>query len=162
MTDKDYLTRLPDLSINDLRYKNQLSPQLTALLSVSRKSTAPPLLLSQSAWFLLNHYMPPDCRHTWSLVYSSESDGKSWSTFLGRIMRRGSSLIVVKDTAGHVFGGFNHTIWECQPKFYGDRQSFLFKLEPQMEIYTPSGINENFMFLCFGKQTLPNGRTFPV
>ena len=39
----------------------------------------------------------------------------------------------------------------------GTIDSFLFTIYPSMGIYTPTGYNENFMYIQQSAQTLPNG-----
>ena len=61
------------------------------------------------------------------------------------ILDTGSTLIIVKDTTGHVFGGFANENWKQDPNFFGTAACFLFRLRPDMYICRPSGLNENFM-----------------
>ena len=41
--------------------------------------------------------------------------------------------------------------------FSGTAQTFLYALDPKMEVFLPSGFNENYMYLNVNQQTLPNG-----
>ena len=42
------------------------------------------------------------------------------SKLLGSITDRGPSLVVVRDTDGHVFGGYAPESWHCNGDFYGE------------------------------------------
>ena len=42
------------------------------------------------------------------------------STMLGSIVDKGPSLVVVRDTDGHVFGGYAPESWHCNGDFYGE------------------------------------------
>ena len=43
------------------------------------------------------------------------------STMLGSITDKGPSLVVIRDTDGHVFGGYAPESWHCNGDFYGER-----------------------------------------
>lgn len=36
-------------------------------------------------------------------------------------MKRGPTLLLIKDTKGHIFGGFASHGWEVKPQFQGER-----------------------------------------
>lgn len=52
-------------------------------------------------------------------LFSSSHDGESFSTLVGRIVGKGPTLLVVRDTGGHVFGGYAAQSWSIGPSFYG-------------------------------------------
>lgn len=52
-------------------------------------------------------------------LFSSNHHGESFSTLVGRIANKGPTLLVVRDTGGHVFGGFAAQSWNIGPSFYG-------------------------------------------
>ena len=41
--------------------------------------------------------------------------------------------------------------------FEGIEQCFLFTLRPSVNFYSPTGKNQNFVYLNHGQETLPNG-----
>ncbi|KAL1923114.1 uncharacterized protein VTP21DRAFT_9490 [Calcarisporiella thermophila] len=130
---------------------------------------APPLLspfktsfseiITPYDYFLLVAYLPPNCRQVnfpHQLLFSSRRDGASFTAFTNAIIDAGSTLLVVKDKNGKVFGGFADADWEQRPNFYGNQKNFLFTLDP-LRLYRTSSYNTNFQYLNFGAQTLPNG-----
>ncbi|XP_046842990.1 MTOR-associated protein MEAK7-like [Xenia sp. Carnegie-2017] len=106
---------------------------------------------------ILNHAVPQDCRQNWRLLFATSCHGKSFTTFLHRIVYQGATILIVKDTGGYIFGGFASTSWKVKSSFKGDEHCFLFQLKPTMAIYLPTNFNENYMYLNVGMKTLPNG-----
>lgn len=81
-------------------------------------------------------------RCEWRLLFNTQRDGKSYSTLLGRVLPLpGPTLVVVKDSGGHVFGGYAPAAWRKSGTYYGDPTAFLFQLEPQVQVReeTPVG-----------------------
>lgn len=76
----------------------------------------------------------PD-RHSapWRLVFSTRLHGESFTRMVGGLMKQGPTLLLIKDTKGHMFGGFASHGWEIKPQFQGKRsfktyQSTTFKI----------------------------------
>ncbi|XP_037077863.1 MTOR-associated protein MEAK7-like isoform X2 [Pollicipes pollicipes] len=108
----------------------------------------------------VNHSLPMARRDQWRLLFSTAVHGQSFSKLVGQITDKGPSLVVVRDTDGHVFGGFAPESWHTSGGFYGTSEAFLFSVRPKMEVFLPSGYNENYMYLNVNQQTLPNGLGF--
>jgi len=62
----------------------------------------------------------------WELVYSLNRDGVSLQTFFEKCKNYKTTLLIVKDTNGWVFGGFCNETWKTSSKFYGTGENFLF------------------------------------
>jgi hypothetical protein len=69
---------------------------------------------------MLNHTVPLDCRHIWRLLFATSCHGKSFTTFLHRIVYQGPTILLIKDRDGAVFGGFASTSWRVKSSFAGD------------------------------------------
>lgn len=108
----------------------------------------------------VNYALPQPLRDQWRLFYSNRVHGQSFSKLMGSVTGQGPALLVVRDTDGHVFGAFGPESWHCNGEFYGTAQTFLFSVRPKMEVFLPSGFNENYMYLNVNQQTLPNGLGF--
>ena len=85
----------------------------------------------------------------WSLLYASNRDGYNLETFHRLAENEGPTLLVVADTAGHVFGGFNSVSWE-RPKskaghIFGTGESFVFTVLPEFRHYPWTGLNSEFV-----------------
>ncbi|CAB4391932.1 uncharacterized protein OCT59_008854 [Rhizophagus irregularis] len=142
-------------AIRTLRSANSIAPEILstykALPNFSR-------LLAPSDYYILNSHLPPDCRiTTHKLLFSSTRDGDSWSTFINYILYQGSTLIVVKDKDGNIFGGFAYEDWELKPNWYGNEKNFLFSIRPKLRIFPSTGYNDHYQYLNYGTKTLPNG-----
>lgn len=68
----------------------------------------------------INSNLPVDYRGKWRFLFSSQIHGESFSTFMGRIMDQGPSVVIVEDTNGFIFGGFASNSWTLNPKFVGE------------------------------------------
>ncbi|XP_072135985.1 MTOR-associated protein MEAK7 isoform X3 [Mobula birostris] len=101
--------------------------------------------------------LPSRNQRQWKLLFSSQAHGESFSRLSTQIIHKGPTLLVVKDSLGHIFGGFASCSWELKPQFQGDSRCFLFTLNPKLGIYSCTGYNEHYMYLNVGQQTMPNG-----
>lgn len=76
-----------------------------------------------------------DSRHEWRCTFNSDRDGKSFNTLIARMGAfQGPSLLLVRDKAGHVFGGYAPAPWAKQGTFYGDASTFIFSLQPSTQV----------------------------
>lgn len=103
-------------------------------------------------------------RKEWRLLFSSHRDGKSFNTFFGRVSATpGPTLLLIREKApggnssgaegagegstgsgngggkdgggsGRLFGGYAPQPWAKSGTFYGDVSSFIFRLEPTVEV----------------------------
>lgn len=74
--------------------------------------------------------LPPRFRmSSWSLLYSTERHGISLQT-LYRRSKAAPTLLVIRDSAGHVFGSFTSEGWRVATRFYGTGETFVFQLQP--------------------------------
>ncbi|KAK6643977.1 hypothetical protein RUM43_000242 [Polyplax serrata] len=108
----------------------------------------------------LNSELPIDYQHKWRPLFSTEVHGESFSKLSGQILNQGPTLIIIKDKDGYVFGGFAPSSWSLSPIFSGDSRSFLFTLEPKMNLFVATNFNSNYQYMNVGQQTMPNGLGF--
>eukprot|EP01132_Coremiostelium_polycephalum_P004618 gene4618-5769_t len=99
----------------------------------------------------ISRYLPSnEYRDEWRLLFSSTANGHSFNRFVHHIADKGSTLIIIKEEGGHIFGGFTEEMWKFKyPKFYGN--------VPEIHIYQPTGLDKNFQYLNEGTTTLFNG-----
>ncbi|KAJ3224170.1 hypothetical protein HK099_000161 [Clydaea vesicula] len=123
-------------------------------------------LLSWEDFFIFTFFIVEEVREgeqrrdNWKLVFDSDRDGMSWTTFQTKIEDIGSTIIVIRDKKNNVFGGFAAAEWKRYPKFFGNSNCFLFRLNPQLTIYQSTNINENFQYFNYGTSQLTNGLGF--
>ncbi|XP_060778891.1 MTOR-associated protein MEAK7 isoform X2 [Neoarius graeffei] len=110
-----------------------------------------PLLMFLTSQLPAGHATP------WRLLFSTSVHGESFTRLVGNCKNRGSTVLLVKDTKSHVFGGFASQSWETKPQFQGDSRCFLFSVSPSMRVFTCTGYNKHYMYLNQGQQTMPNG-----
>ncbi|KAK2847922.1 hypothetical protein Q7C36_009604 [Tachysurus vachellii] len=141
-------------------------------LNVGLTSFPPPTLLPQclnAPWtelrsvldipllMFLTSQLPAGHTAHWRLLFSTNRHGESFTRLVGNCKSQGSTVLLVKDTKGHIFGGFASHSWELKPQFQGDSRCFLFSVSPSMRVFTCTGYNQHYMYLNQGQQTMPNG-----
>uniref|UniRef100_H3CTU7 MTOR-associated protein MEAK7 n=1 Tax=Tetraodon nigroviridis TaxID=99883 RepID=H3CTU7_TETNG len=101
--------------------------------------------------------LPDGLAAPWRLVFSTRLHGESFTRMVAGLSRHGPTLLLIKDTKGHVFGGFASHAWELKPQFQGDSRCFLFTVSPKLRVFSTTGYNDHFMYLNQHQQTMPNG-----
>uniref|UniRef100_A0A183UT08 Protein kinase domain-containing protein n=1 Tax=Toxocara canis TaxID=6265 RepID=A0A183UT08_TOXCA len=92
--------------------------------------------------------------------FCSRIHGESFTKMLNAVNGTGACVIVIETTSGRVFGGFANEGFVCGPSFRGDVTCFLFEDRTKIAIHNATGFNENFAYLNYMQQTLPNGLGF--
>ena len=89
--------------------------------------TAQSEILSPRQAGQLEACLPPEQRGSkWKLVYSLSAHGASLETLLAKARAVDVALLVVRDTAGCVFGSFTAAPWAHHPSYYGSGQTAVF------------------------------------
>lgn len=83
------------------------------------------LLLDHTSLLYLHQALPYETRGVVYPLFSSKVHGESFSTFCRQILERGPTLLVIKDTNGHVFGGVANDSWKFNPQFTGKTNNLL-------------------------------------
>jgi len=82
----------------------------------------------------------------WRLVFSTGCHGFSLGSLYRKFQREASSsLIVIEDTTGEVFGALVSCPISESDHFYGTGESFLFTCQPTWHLYSWSGDNQLFV-----------------
>ncbi|XP_051513122.1 MTOR-associated protein MEAK7-like [Myxocyprinus asiaticus] len=141
-------------------------------LGIGLPSRPPPTLLPQcryAPWsdlhcllhlpllMFLSPQLPAGYSAPWRLLFSTNLHGESFTRLVGNCKGQGPTVLLIKDTKGHIFGGFASQSWEVKPQFQGDSRCFLFSVFPFMRVFTCTGYNNHYMYLNQGQQTMPNG-----
>ncbi|KAJ2477572.1 hypothetical protein IWW56_004254 [Coemansia sp. RSA 2131] len=147
---------LPRISEHNLR-----SPTANPALESSA------CLLSPSIGWVISKELPREARLNWTQVYSSKSDGRSWSMFKKAIARRGSLLILVREKLEkgkpRVFGTYIDRDLERHPSWQGTSLNLLFTVQPDdtsvpgLTVYKATGFNDHYQYFNYSTKTLPNG-----
>lgn len=82
----------------------------------------------------------------WQLVYSSTRDGISLNTLYRRVAKHKSTLVVVRDTGGAIFGAFCAEAWHTHTRYFGTGESFVFQTHPKLVAYKWTRANNYFQF----------------
>uniref|UniRef100_T1HT77 MTOR-associated protein MEAK7 n=1 Tax=Rhodnius prolixus TaxID=13249 RepID=T1HT77_RHOPR len=150
------LADLKDKEVSSLNLPNTLEEEIVLFPEFVSKSGYTSIL-NLSELIFLRWNLGQKTTHKWRLLFCLDNDGQSWSTFLKAITAQGPTLIVIRDTNGYLFGAFASESWNVNPNFYGNDDSFLFTLQPNMNTFESSGFNKNYQYINTGQSTLPNG-----
>ena len=105
----------------------------------------------------LNNSLPHELRQVWRPLFNTDTHGESFSKFAGAITKQGPTILIISDEDGNVFGGFATAPWAMNPKFCGNAETFLFHLNPKMNIYDSTPFNSNYQYFNLKQKTMPNG-----
>ncbi|TRY87123.1 hypothetical protein DNTS_008184 [Danionella cerebrum] len=114
-------------------------------------------ILSLPLLMFLSPQLPEGHSAPWRLLFSTNIHGESFTRMVVNCKNQGPTVLLIKDTKGHIFGGFASHSWEVKPQFQGDSRCFLFSVFPHMRVFTCTGYNNHYMYLNQGQQTMPNG-----
>ncbi|CAI5745553.1 unnamed protein product [Peronospora destructor] len=133
--------------------------------SLTKSSYEMPRLSHRSAILARSHFVAlstvtTSMQTSLSRLYTSLQDGLSFNRLSYHILGySGPTLTVIQDAEGAVFGMFCDTEWKESSRYYGGNGCFLFRMEPEINIYrvSASGSNENYMYLNSKGFALPRG-----
>lgn len=77
-------------------------------------------LLNLPLLMFLSPQLPEGHSAPWRLLFSTNIHGESFTRLVGNCKSRGPTVMLVKDTKGHIFGGFASQSWEVKPQFQGE------------------------------------------
>ena len=82
------------------------------------------------------------------MLYTTSVHGYSLGTFYGKVRNKSSTVMVIRDAKGHVFGVFAGHSWAKGPGYYGSGETFLMQIHPTFEAFKWSGKNQQLMVSC--------------
>ena len=84
----------------------------------------------------------------WKRVFNRDEDGCSLITFFQNTRDYDTTVMLVKDSQGYIFGGFCTEAWKCCYRFFGNGQNFLFSFEREDDplIYRWQGVGDQHMY----------------
>ena len=88
----------------------------------------------------LNEYYYP--------IYNSNMDGLSFNRLQNAILGYGGpTILILQSVSGGIFGAYTGTAWKESKDFYGNTDSFLYQLQPQVAVYRPKSTDHtNYMY----------------
>ena len=110
----------------------------------------PSSILTQRQIIELHNHLPYFEQYkNLSLEYCLSKDGTNIHTFYNKSSGKGSSILVIKDDSGNVFGAYANEEFKCCPnKFYGTWETFLFSFFKGERIFCflSTGENDNYIY----------------
>lgn len=107
------------------------------------------LLQEDVVWAMRSHIPMRFKYHDWKMVFSTAMHGTSLLTFYKHLEAKSPTVLVIRDSDGHLFGGFVSQAWHVSKTFFGTGESFLFSIAPTFAVYTWTGADD---FYCIGKR----------
>lgn len=107
------------------------------------------LLQEEVVWAMRSHIPIRYKYHDWKMIFSTAMHGTSLLTFYKQLDSKSPTILVIRDTDGHIFGGFASEPWHVSKTFFGTGESFLFSVVPTFAVYTWTGADD---FYCIGKR----------
>lgn len=107
------------------------------------------LLPIEVVWAMRGHLPNRFKYHDWKLIFSTAMHGTSLLTYYKALEDKEPTLLVIRDTDGHIFGGFASQAWHISKHFFGTGESFLFSIHPTFAIYNWTGADD---YYCIGKR----------
>ena len=104
------------------------------------------------------HYRNND----WNLVFSLKQHGNNIESFYERASSSVGSILVIKDKAGAIFGGFATDAWKTKTQYYGSGECFLFTISPDSKVYSWTGNNNFFMLSNEDSLAMGGGGNFGI
>eukprot|EP00916_Digyalum_oweni_P014973 GHVL01024464.1.p2 GENE.GHVL01024464.1~~GHVL01024464.1.p2 ORF type:complete len:573 (+),score=77.35 GHVL01024464.1:2028-3746(+) len=90
--------------------------------------------LTDSLTSQLSGHLPPCLTfRNWRLVFCPKIHGISITTFYRLMEDVPSSVMVIEDSDGNVFGGFSSVTWHHSCRYYGTGEVFVFKCSPNSD-----------------------------
>ncbi|KAF2068870.1 hypothetical protein CYY_009807 [Polysphondylium violaceum] len=120
------------------------------------------IIMNPEIFKKLRHYLPIRTQGSdIELVYNSTNDGVSFTTFYRRMSQVDQSILLIKDNKGYIFGAFLSE--QVKPKkdvFYGNGETFLFKLYPEFAVYKWTKENDLFIYSSHDYISIGGGSMF--
>ena len=96
---------------------------LRTLHPATQQSDMTSSLLCPSSLLMINCHLPPEVRGQLYPLFLSSHHGQSFSTLCKGLVGSGPTLLVIRDSGGHVFGGFAAVPWQFGPQFIGEHMA---------------------------------------
>merc|ERR1719410_2156703 len=115
--------------------------------------------LDNASILFINTNLLLEHRKDWRFLYSSQTHARSLEELMSRVLYKGPTVLVVKDTDGNVFGAHASTSWcDTEGGWVGNGECFLFSIQPKMAVFHSSGKDENFQQLTGEHLALGGGQ----
>uniref|UniRef100_A0A1B6IP57 MTOR-associated protein MEAK7 n=1 Tax=Homalodisca liturata TaxID=320908 RepID=A0A1B6IP57_9HEMI len=112
--------------------------------------------LDLSQVIYINSFIPNQHRTLWRFLFSTQTHGESFAKLIGSIANQGA-LVIVIHAENHTFGGFISEEISPGPRWVGDSDCFLFRLNPVASMFPSTGYNDHYVYFNSQQQSLPNG-----
>ena len=110
-----------------------------------------PTVLTDDQVRSISGSLPPRCRNAdkWKLCYSTLEHGVSMHTLYRNCAGLDNVVLVIMTDRGAVLGAFSPERFEVQhgQHYFGSRETFLYKFDPEFEIYRWA-MNNDYFVLC--------------
>ena len=127
------------------QHNNPKAPTLATLIKYVPEKIGKSEILNDIKISALIREFPSMLRmSTWELIYSMNHDGGSMVTFYQKCAQYKTTLLVIQDSNGFVFGGLCNEQWRKMMSFYGTGENFLytFKNTNELKVFRWTGMDD--------------------
>ncbi|GAM17664.1 hypothetical protein SAMD00019534_008390 [Acytostelium subglobosum LB1] len=119
------------------------------------------VLLTADLFKKLRHYLPIHVQASdIELKYNSTNDGVSFNTFYRKMRNVPQSILLIKDNGGYVFGAYCSAEVKPRTSYYGNGETFLFKIAPEFQVFKWTKENDLFLYTSLEYLAIGGGSMF--
>ncbi|EFA78561.1 WD-40 repeat-containing protein [Heterostelium album PN500] len=128
---------------------------------VNRSNFNQKIILTPDLYKKLRHYLPMSVQGSdIELQYNTTNDGVSFNTCYRKMRNVPQSILLIKDNGGYIFGAFISDELKPKANFYGSGETFLFKLEPEFQVFKWTKENDLFIYSSLEYISIGGGSMF--
>ena len=104
-------------------------------------------ILSTSEILELRRSIPLRFRNgSWRLLFCLSKYGCSYQTFFSQTEKKSPVILAILTDSGERLGCYTSSAFTCSRRYYGSGETFVFKLQPQLQVFRWSQANEFFTY----------------
>ena len=127
-------------SISPVLVRSKAKMQLPETRMVGESS-----ILSTAEILELRRSIPARFRNgSWRLLFCLSKHGCSYQTFFSRTEKKSPVILAILTDSGERLGCYTSSAFACSRRHYGSGETFVFKLQPQLQVFRWSQANEFF------------------
>ena len=143
--DESETTKLNSINENEIN-DNLINKSDLIIPPIFRSGVLSTLLNISNISYLLSNLPTRFLLKDWKLLYNTVTDGTSLNQFYRKLSNKGPTVTVLQDKNGYIFGVFIAESWHKSTSHFGNGETFVFKLEPEVKIFRWFEDNDYFAY----------------
>jgi len=96
------------------------------------------------------------------MIYSTFSDKRSFKVLYKRVVKASSTLLVIRERSGNIFGAFVNEPWRVYNSYFGSADTYVFSFNGKLQIHSASGNNMFFQLCRHDHLAVGGGKGFAI